>query len=400
MPFLGFSFASPIFLRFTLILVGLVSLASYQANESSRVPFSIPENLTENPLTVGDQVKIQTLSSSLEWLGPLAPIAISPFFGITMLAGLSQFGSEFLPEHSFISNSPVLSNPAVFWIFLGLTILTSLPRFTKISKPLAQAIDQLEAYAGIITIVVIRVLSTMPSGDPAAVETAMVIEMGALSFSADVLFGIAAIINIVVINSVKFFFEVMVWLIPVPFVDGLLELSNKSLCVVLMVIYVWSPLVATILNLILFTGCLLAFRWVNRRVRYLRTVLGDPVWAMISPGYSVPKRKELVVFPQSGLGPFPAKSKLLLQPTVDGWQLVQSRWFFKPNVLVLSSESRLTINTGLLLNSLTLIGRESGTLQFSKRYARNIEQLASQIRVPIADGAVEAVEVGVDLAKA
>ena len=121
---------------------------------------SIPD-LMNNPLTSSDMRKANGLAGSVaasEWLGPLAPIAISPFFGVTMLAGLAQFGGDWMPVNQFLSNNAVLQNPAVFWVFLVLTLLTSIPRFTKVSKPAAQAIDQLEAYAGIITIILLRVM--------------------------------------------------------------------------------------------------------------------------------------------------------------------------------------------------------------------------------------------------
>ncbi len=387
--------------RIILIVLAVGALGSYY-QEPPSLPFDLPGNLTEDPLTAGDQAKISTLTSSLDWLGPLAPIAISPFFGITILAGLSQFGVGYLPADSFVSTNPVLSNPAVFWVFLGLTVLTSIPRFSKISKPAAQAIDQLEAYAGIITIVAIRILSSFPDSDPAA-ETAMVIQMGVFSFSADVLLSVAAVINILVINTVKFFFEVMVWLIPVPFVDAILEVCNKSLCAGLMAIYVWSPLVATLLNLVLFTVCLLAFRWINRRVRYLRSVLCEPIWAMVCPSYGVPRRKELVVFPQQGFGPFPAKSRLLLQTTGEGWQLVQPRWFTSSKVMpLLTASYQPSIGTGLLLNSIDLSAKsddaEPGKLLFSKRYSKQIDSLGNLMNIRKADGDVE-VDLRSDLAK-
>ena len=96
------------------------------------------------PFPSGDTdsiAQITTMAQASDWLGPLAPIAISPFFGITILAGVSQFGGNWELPNSFISDNPVLQNPYLFWTFLCLTILTSVPRFTKVSKPFAQAID-------------------------------------------------------------------------------------------------------------------------------------------------------------------------------------------------------------------------------------------------------------------
>jgi hypothetical protein len=368
-------------LRMVLILIGISAVASY----AQQGPIELPLELTQNPLTAGDEEIISEMTTSIqatEWLGPLAPIAISPFFGITILAGISQFGGDYLPMNSFVSNNPVLQNSTVFWVFLTLTFLTSLPRFTKVSKPAAQAIDQLEAYAGIITIILIKVLSTMAEPDPIGANTAMVVQMGALSFSADVLFSVAATVNIIVINSVKFFFEVMVWLIPFPFVDAALEIANKSLCAALMAIYAWSPMIATILNLIIFAGCLIAFRWVNRRVRYLRAVLCDPLFALISKRFGIPSRKQLVVFPQSGIGPFPAKSKLMLQPTNEGWQLVQSRFLLAPKTMQLPSDAcQLEMQSGMILNSIQVSGEENDKLLFSKRFSREMDELSTLINV-------------------
>lgn len=391
---------SPFLLRFLAIaLIGLGTISTYQIDPPvqqqipENFPIQLSDELTTNPLTSSDEEKLEAISniSAFEWLGPLAPIAISPFFAITILAGLSQFGGDFV-QNSFISDNPVLSNPAVFWIFLCLTIVTSLPRFTKVSKPAAQAIDQLEAYAGIITIVLIRLLTTMGDSDPVGADTAMVVQMGVFSFSADVLLSIAAIINIFVINTVKFFFEVMVWLIPIPMVDAALEVTNKSLCAGLMMIYAWSPLVATILNLIIFIGCLFAFRWIYRRVQYMRSVLCDPIWSLIQPSYGDPKTNELVVFPQKGVVGFPAKTKLLLQSTESGWRLVKPNWFRPAKVVELPREAyQLEMQTGLLLNSVQLTGNgaypatdadpESDKLLFSKRYSKNLDKLCDLINV-------------------
>lgn len=341
---------------------------------------------TEDPLTSADATKIENIQSSIstsEWLGPLAPIAISPFFGLTILAGLSQFGGDWV-DNSFISDNPVLSNPAVFWVFLVLTIMTSLPRISKVSKPAGQAIDQLEAYAGIVTLVLIRFMTSMD--DSGSVEVAnqatMVVEMGGLAMGADVLLSLAAFINIFVINTVKFFFEVLVWLIPFPSVDAALEVANKSVCAGLMAIYAWSPTVATILNLILFFCCLIAFRWINRRVTYMRSVMSDPIWSLARRAHGVPTKKELVVFPQSGIAGFPAKTKLLLQPTDDGWKLTQSRWIFQPKaVQLLKSEHEMEMQSGVLLNSINVTGEQSDKLLFSKRYARHLSELAKLINV-------------------
>ena len=292
--------------RLLTVLIGCCALLSLQTETPTS---QLPSVLTQNPLDQRDQELVSAISTS-QWLGPLAPIAISPFFGITCLAGLSQYGGDYLPMNQFVSQNPVLQSPAVFWIFLVLTIATSVPRLTKVSKPVAQAVDQIEAYAGIITVLVLR-FAVAPIDPEVGQSTAMVVQAGFFEFSADVLLSVAAIINIIVINSIKFFFEVLVWLIPVPFVDAILEAGNKLLCAGLMAIYAWSPLVATLINLLLFALCLLAFFWVKRRVAFFRTMMLEPALALLMPSFGQPKSEKAGGVQSDGLGGIPCKIEIV-----------------------------------------------------------------------------------------
>ena len=121
----------------------------------------------------------------------------------------------------------------MFFVLLALTVLTSVPRLTKVSKPFAQAVDRLETYAVIIILLAIKVISSMESSVDEPAQIAMV-QLGVFSFTVDTLLAIAMVINVLVINSVKFFFEFLVWLTPVPLLDAAFEICNKTLCALLM----------------------------------------------------------------------------------------------------------------------------------------------------------------------
>jgi hypothetical protein len=397
--------SSPVLGRIIVVFVAMVVLFSFAVQPNDKVVYvaaapALQGDLADrasddlegfsqyltNPLSSNDMAVAQGLGGSVsiaEWLGPLAPIAISPFFGITLLAGISQFGSESLPFNQFISNNPILSNPATFWIFLGLTLLTSLPRFTKVSKPAAQAIDQLETYAAIITIVLLRVLAS--TGEAAGAEEMgpIVMQAGIFSFSADVLMSIAAIVNIIVINTIKFLFEVSVWLIPFPMVDAALEVANKSACAALMGVYAYNPTLATIINLLIFVACLFAFNWAKRRTGYLRTLLLDPIWTMISPGYAVPKNS-LTVFPQQAFGPFKSKTRLIMQATDEGWTLTRHRFLRTPKTVSLTpAAGSLAVARGLIANRIQT--GDGNCLLFSRRHSSHLPQLADQLNLEMGE---------------
>ena len=230
---------------------------------------------------------------------------------------------------------------------------------------------------------------------PEVASAAAVVHFGPIALGADVLLGIAAVINIVVINTIKFFFEVLIWITPIPFVDAIFEMGKQATCAGLLAIYAFSPLLATLLNLLMFVACLWVYRWVHRRVVYARYVLFDPLFASLSRKYGKVKRPQLVVFAKREFGPFPAKARIKFSRMDDGWQLKQLKMFGLglPCELKLSDSSyAIEMERGLLVNSLKIDGDVSGELLFTRRYASDLESLASVLQVKPPNGQVDRVE--------
>ena len=348
-----------------------------------------------SPISDADIVAAQQFGHSItvpEWLGPMAPVAMSPFFGITCLSGMSLFGGKWISHANPLlgDNSP-LHNPAVFWTFLALTILTSIPRLTKVSKPFAQAVDQLEAWSGIVTMITLRMLISS-AGETAEVPD--VVHAGIFSMSTDILMMLAAAINIFVINAVKFFFEVLIWFTPVPFLDAAFEVCNKTLCAVLMTVYAWSPAFATSLNLAMFVAAAIVFGWIHRRQVFFRTMLLDLVWGMVS---SPPPSVSIVVFPTTAVGGIKARAYCTLERSSSGWVL-QHRPLLRSVVTVSigdrdsigdgdssSDGERPEILCGFFTNSITF-SKPAVQLTFSRLYNANLPQLADQLKVTLPEG--------------
>ena len=309
---------------------------------ASRAPISEAE-------IVAAQQFGQTLSIA-EWLGPMAPVALSPFFGITCLSGMSLFGANWIsPGNPLMGENSPLHNPAVFWTFLALTIATSVPRLAKVSKPFAQALDQLEAWSGIITMLVMKVL--LSSQSDVEEVTIPVAQMGLIRFSMDVVLMIAAAINILVINAVKFFFEVLIWVTPVPFLDAVFEFSNKAVCVALMALYAWSPSTAAAVNAVMFFVCFMVFGWIWRSEIFFRTMLLEFFRSQLGrsrPGTS------LVVFPVSAVGPIKARAKCFLRRSDNGWQLVYEPWFRRTVCVEFAPDNRPLLKRGLISNQICM----------------------------------------------
>ena len=291
-------------------------------------------------------------------------------------------GQHVSPDNPFLGEDSALRNPILFWTFVFLTILTSLPRPTKVSKPFAQAMDQVETWAGIITILVLKVISI--SGDPGIEPDAVVLQAGFLSASADTLLMVASVINIVVINMVKFFFEMLIWITPIPFLDAVFEVVNKTVCAGLIGIYVWSPTVATLINLVMFSACLMVFGWVKRREVFFRKIMFDPLLSFFFKGSGEPQFSKLTVFPKSAFGPFKARAKCVIEPNENGWRLTQKRLFRSGITLQVDrSRCKAAIASGFLTNALVLEGQPNANLSFSQKHNGHLQTLADLLKVSL-----------------
>ena len=338
------------------------------------------EGLSEREIIAADVVSQEFTKqiSNIEWLAPLAPIALSPFFGITLLSGLACFGPDWLPDNALLSEGSPLADPKIFWAFLVLTAITSLPRFSKVSKPIAQVADFLETYSAIVILLTLKIMS-MELFQADSSEVAMV-QAGVLSASWEGLLMIAMVINIIVVNSVKFFFEILVWITPIPFLDACFETANKALCAGLMAIYALSPVLALIINLIMFVVCALAFIWIRRREIFFRTILID--WIVQKLGQAAPRIKDqLVVFPKSAVGSIPARARCLLVKSDCGWQITHQRWLRSHLVEQLAGNAE--IDKGWWTNSILI--DDGIRLTFSCKHQDQLHVISEKLEIPIVE---------------
>lgn len=345
------------------------------SSDPSGLADKLPEELKPANFGVNDIAAANTMVESLhvaDWLGPLAPVALSPFFGLACLSGLAIWGPEWLSGNTLLASAGPLKNEVVFGVFACLTVLTSLPRLTKVSKPLAQALDQVETYSVIVILVVIKLFADAGAVTEAAPVAA--IQFGVVSFTAETLLLIAMVINLFVINSVKFFFEVLIWLTPIPAVDAMFEIANKAVCAGLMALYAFSATLATLINLAILVAALIVFRWTHRRLRFYRSILLDLFLSRIWSTYGKTARPQLVAFAKEGPLPFRPKTRWKLTREGERWLACQTRLFAKDREdLVVSQPPRL--RRGWIMHSLTFKVSDSQAIEFhvSRRFDTDLE---------------------------
>lgn len=254
--------------------------------------------------------------STAEWLGPMSAVALSPFFGLTCLSGLATYGPSWATQNSLLlGDTGPMNNPLLFWVMFSLTVVTSLPRFTKLSKPLALLAETLESYSAIIILIAIK-FSPLMGGTATEPEVASELHQplvlaGIGALSSDIMFSIVAATNIVVINTIKLSCEFFVWLIPIPFVDSIFETINKTACATLAILYAYSPFAALLVNFVLFFACALIFLQVTRYLRYFKYLYVFPV-LRAALGYNESESKSFSGFLTARWRQLPSKTELQL----------------------------------------------------------------------------------------
>lgn len=351
----------------------------------------------ENQSSVASSQKFAERINAAEWLGPLAPIAISPFFGMACLSGIATYGPDWMKHQSqMFGSTNGLNNPALFWSMLFLTILTSLPRFSKVSKPLSLVAEKLEAYSVIVILVTTRIFigyATSPESVSQS-EGEIALRFGGVPAVAiagfgtvpiDILMAVAAGLNIIVINSVKLFIEFLVWLTPIPLIDAALELFNKSLCAILIAIYCWSPLVASGINLFALILCASVFFWTRRRiVYYFHAILIPALVYIFRLGKEQAKapRSDLelrTVFLAESTAGYPKLAKMRLSGSQHkGWTLHHAGWIQSSAISI--DPCPLEHDEGLIATTITI---GTGTAKSIKIYVPRNETLdISTLRDP------------------
>lgn len=354
-----------------LVFVAILSpgiQGSAQSESTSRVGSTeVIDEPTFSAVPKQGAERISRIVAAQDWLGPVSAIALSPFFGLACLSGIATYGPSFLREHSsLLGITGPMNNPALFWSMAALAIITTLPRWTKFTKPISLAIEKLEAYSAIIILVVMRLtvdFSAASTGiavlSPGNEIHNPVLQAGFTTLPLDILLALAIALNMIVVNTIKLFIDVLIWITPFPAIDIVLDLIGKSLCALLLGIYAWSPWLALVLDLLIFIACAIVFMKVTRRLRYYRDLVLKPILRKVlgSGGDSSranPSSQHASVFLAKPYRGFPALSRATLEMGKGSGALTLQLhgWFTK--ITVNGTIDPSLDSSGILSDSITM----------------------------------------------
>lgn len=228
------------------------------------------------PLSVLAQSEIESAlaqnASLVESLSLLSPMAISPFWTLF----ITSFASTFNIGNDYIASNPMLDSVLVLSFSFLLVVITTLPNLMKVSKPIGLAAKFLENKAGYVIYILMMIVPYIFVSDVSQYQG--MITFGIFGIPFKVLLIIAlALPYFIVVMTVRYFLEIMVFLSPIPLFDAVLEILKKLFTVSLIVIYFLFPTFGFILSLLIFFVALLFFKKAKKLSNFFQYIYALPI---------------------------------------------------------------------------------------------------------------------------
>lgn len=280
---------------------------------------------------------VEANSLVVEQLAAQLGISVSPFIGVflTSLASHLHYGSEFIQE------SPIFGSTLML-IVTGLLTATSIV-FSFISDP----IPLLKPIHNFITgplqqksMGVITVMAHVGAyiGKDVSAESDVVIAGTAFPFA--LIFTLfVALSFFIMVTTVTIMIDLMILVIPIPFIDTILEVIKYSITFGLVVIGVFFPKVALVILGLMYVGAWLLFKRAKRAMLRQRILLIDPMlegfrWTKNWSLRSKAQKMELgdLIFPiflSKKRKPFSRQQIIFISFDHDEIELIQPSTLFK-----------------------------------------------------------------------
>lgn len=320
-----------------------------------------PDALAARP---GAGPGVQSLVKSAAVVGPLG---ISPFFALAGF-GLAASLGVWTPPAGF----ETFAHPAVWLTLIVLGGLLQFGRSAKLTKPVAEALGTGESLFALVATIMVMV----PHFTPAPVAQAGV-AVGALVLLA----GLSAVIALVIVRTAL---DVLIWLSPFPFVDGLFQMVKLAVTVGLVLLAVLFPPAALVVNLLVVVGAIVLARWALRTARFGAAVAYDLSLGRFRDKLEMPRDPAV----ETDLGPFVAFALAVPgQPKRQAGRVHSDagRWFFEvprrfgePARFSLGDDPDLQLTPGFLGLELS---SEAGRVLLPPRYKHLAPRMLKETRL-------------------
>lgn len=327
----------------------------------------------------------------IQQLGLLGPMALNPYLTllITSIAAKMGFGN------SLIATNPIFDSYLVMFIASLCLVLTILPKlFTKLAAPVSMVAAYVETKAAILINILVMIAPYVLRLESDLVSSNLY-QLSIFPASFELVFSIGiGVYYLIVVMTVRLFFEFMIYLIPVPFIEMLLETVKNGVSFGLIVLAIFFPLLAVFVNIVFFIVCLFLYRKASRYTDKQFFLLAKPLWfsifkvggglnEILLPDLQIGKSFDFAipVIVENRIGPFSAGTRATLLADNDVLILAKKRCFRSPKQYKLE----LTISIIEIRNfKISFFNSEDKEVFFTNNiYKKDIESISKTLKAEV-----------------
>jgi hypothetical protein len=282
----------------------------------------------------GDAKEVLHQNSGLvEQFAQLAPMGINPYATVFMTAICTKVGFH----NAFVATNPFFDNwfVLVFFgvLFLFTAVVGTIFKTNKATASLALADNYLSNHAALIINFFIILAPTLLSND--VQNEQIVYQAGFLSISFKTLLVLlVSMYFLVVVMSVRFFLDILIFLSPVPFIDSIIEILKIIVTLLFVFISIVSPLTSVIISVLMFMVAIVFYRRSVRLVNSTKYFIIYPILSVFKRKTSIESKAgefSVLVYTARQIGKIKKGKIVRLVKEQEHFFLVKQRFGFKNN---------------------------------------------------------------------
>jgi hypothetical protein len=225
--------------------------------------------------------------------GPMPAIAGTPFLGLAVLSGAALLSdtdfvrgsdSPFVRgfhDNALLAEARRYASLPLFLSLLALALLTYMANSGKIRGAVGKMLRAAEDSSVLVTYALLALVTLF--GASKAASAPKVALMGFWNAPTDVLVAVGLAMALGVMMTVRFAFDVLIWLSPFPFVDFTFETLKKLLSLAFLALYFLSPVAASSVGLLVLLPALFLYGWALRIFSFAFRIVLRPLFVGLFP---------------------------------------------------------------------------------------------------------------------
>lgn len=328
---------------------------------------------------------LNAISSNEQFIGQfaqLAPMAVNPYATVfaTAVCSKMDLNNDYVKTNPFFNNWFILG---LFGLLFGYTaIIGTLFKVGPLS-PMGIADNWLSGKAALLIQGIVVLTPIILSSTPELEST--VIKAGFITMSLKTMLVLAvSLYYLIIVMTVNFFIDILVFLSPIPLVDAILNILKIVFAISLVAIGIYSPLTSVIIAVCIFLFSFLLYRRAKRMVNKTKYLMVYPILNVFRSKQTVltdGKHLSILALTNIKLNKIKKGRIVRLETRQGKFVIVQNRFILSSIVQEIDLSDCFLSQTHLDIHLTNEQGNPS--LILNRSYHKCIDELAELLNVPV-----------------